>query len=246
MRSKGLNSNVLKIIACICMLIDHITYLWVPKYDPNGWMNVSVKFLVGRSIGRSAFMIFSFLLVEGFFKTKNRAKYIIRMLVVALITEPIFDYMCGRLNSVSFYVLQNILFSFVLALAAMYVLEIIKKKYFIIANLKYNLFSVLVCIVAVTAAHFLRLDYGVVGIALILIFYFMRDMKRSYLVLMVILWTIGCLFLEYQLEWAGLIALIPISMYNGERGSKNLKWFFYVFYPLHMLILGIFRWEILR
>ncbi|MBO4510200.1 MAG: hypothetical protein J5718_02510, partial [Lachnospiraceae bacterium] len=142
--------------------------------------------------------------------------------------------------------LQNILFSFVLALAAMYVLEIIKKKYFIIANLKYNLFSVLVCIAAVTAAHFLRLDYGVVGIALILIFYFMRDMKRSYLVLMVILWTIGCLFLEYQLEWAGLIALIPISMYNGERGSKNLKWFFYVFYPLHMLILGIFRWEILR
>jgi hypothetical protein len=126
----------------------------------------------------------------------------------------------------------------------MYFLEKVKKKYFLISGIKYNIFSVLICFATFAAEYVLRIDYGVVGIALILIFYFFRDMKRKYLVIVMILWTMGCMYMEYMLEWAGLLALIPIFMYNGERGKLKMKWFFYAFYPLHLLILGIFRWVV--
>ena len=244
MKFKGLSSNVLKIIACFCMVIDHITYLFIPQYDPNGWMDVSIPYLIGRCIGRSSFVIFSYLVVEGFFKTKNLRKHILVMAGAALITEPAFDFMYGRLNGNSFYILQNILFSFTIATIAMYFLEKVKKKYFLISAVKYNIFSVLICIAAFAVEYVIRIDYGVVGIALLLIFYFFRDMKRKYLVFVLILWTMGCMYMEYMLEWAGLLALIPIFMYNGERGKLKMKWFFYAFYPLHLLLLGILRWVV--
>ena len=235
-KTKGLNSFHLKIIACISMLIDHITYVFIPEEDADGWMGVSVPYLVGRCLGRTAFIILAFLLVEGYYYSKNRKRYILRLLTAGAVTEPIFDYMCGIFSFPACLKYQNVLFLFALGLLLLSLLETVRECYFVKSKFKYNVLSVLLCILGFLAAHFLQLDYGEVGIGLILIFYFLRGAGKGYMALMVFIWSLIALGMSHMLEWAGLLALIPIFMYNGEKG-RDAKWLFYVFYPAHMLVL---------
>ena len=241
---RGISFCNLKRIACISMIIDHATYVFIPENDVNGWMGVSVPYLIGRCLGRTAFILFAFLLVEGFFHTSSLKKYILRMAIAAVISEPAFDLMCGRLNLKSFLVLQNILFTFTLSLIFMGLLEMVKERFGysqeLSSKIKYNVLAALICVGGFVSAYFFRIDYGVVGIGLVFVFYFLRGSRKLYLVLAVFVWSLVCIALKYELEWAGLIALIPICMYHGEKG-KGSKWFFYIFYPAHMLILGLIR-----
>lgn len=233
---KGFNAFQLKLIACFSMLIDHITYVFIPEESNAGWMGVSIPYLVGRCIGRSAFIILAFLLVEGFFYSHNRKKYMLRLGIAAFIAEPVFDHMCGLWSFPTCFEHQNVLFLFCLGLVLLSLLQTVRECYFTKSKLKYNAFSVFFCVLGFIAAHFLRLDYGLVGIGLILIFYYMRGAGKGYMTIMVIIWSLICLGLSHMLEWAGLIALIPIFMYNGEKG-KDARWIFYAFYPIHMLVL---------
>ena len=238
----GLSSGALKIIACVCMLIDHITLCFIPEPDRLKVIldTEEIVWYVGRGIGRSALIIFCFLLVEGFFLTGDYKKYLIRMLVTAVVSEAAFDLMFKRLNAESFLTNQNVLFSFALGLMLMYVLEFLKDAYFYKSVVKYSILAALTCSFGFAAAALLRLDYGMPGIGLILVFYYFR-FRGWRLVLAVVIWSIVCLFMNHQLEWAGLIALIPImKFYNGTEG-KLPKWFFYIFYPAHMLVLGLMR-----
>ena len=235
--NRGVSAGTLKILACISMVVDHITYCFIPQYVLGA---ENVWYYLGRGIGRSAFVIFSFLLVEGFFNTRNLKKYCLRLLFLALLSEVPFDFMCKRLDENNFLNLQNILFTFLIALISMYVLEFLKKAYLGKSVVKYSIFGALICSMAFLAVHFLRIDYGVVGLGLVYIFYFFRN-TGGVLCAAVVVWSIACLFLEHQLEWAGLIALIPIvKLYNGERGMDS-KWLFYTLYPLHMLLLGFLQ-----
>lgn len=237
-----MTANKLKLIACFSMLTDHLTYCFVARYN---WVSLTdssenVWWYLGRGIGRSAFVIFSFLLVEGFFNTKNLKKYILRLLVTAIIAEAAFDLMCGYFREDNIFAAQNSVFLFVLALILMYVLLYIEKLYSEKKPAWRYLLSAVACALFSLAAYFLNIDYGYIGMSLILIFFFFR--KQGWrLVVAVIIWSIACLFLEFQLEWAGVLALIPIMQYNGEKG-KGWKWTFYIFYPLHMLILGIIQY----
>lgn len=235
-RGKGLSAFQLKIIACISMLIDHITYVFIPEESEPSWMGVSIPYLVGRCIGRTAFIILAFLLVEGFFYSKNRKKYLLRLGIAAFIAEPVFDYMCEIWSFPACLGHQNVLFLFALGLILLSLLETVRECYYIKSRLKYNAFSVFFCVLGFLIAHFLNFDYGEVGIGLILIFYFMRGARKGYVALMVFVWSLISLGLSHMLEWAGLIALIPIFMYKGEKG-KDARWAFYAFYPLHMLVL---------
>lgn len=222
------------------MLIDHITYVFIPEQSENGWMGVSIPYLVGRCIGRMAFIIMAFLLVEGFAYTKDRKKYILRLLILAIISEPVFDHMYNALSFPACFAHQNVIFTFVLGLLLMTMLETAKECYFYTSKIKYNALSVLFCVIGFLVAHFTGVDYGEVGIGLILVFYFLRGQGKFYIGLMVFIWSLICLGLNHMLEWAGLIALIPIFMYKGEKG-KDMRWVFYAFFPLHMLVLTIIR-----
>ena len=235
-----MNTTKIKIIACISMLIDHATYLFVPAESADSAFGDNPWYLLGRALGRPAFILFAFLLVEAFFNTEDRKKYIIRLLGLAVVAEPVFDFMCGNLNINHFLDHQNVVFQFLIGIGTLCMLEAVRLKYFLSNRIYYNIFSVAVCITGFAASYYLKVDYGVVGLALILIFYFLRGMKKSALVAMVIVWSLGCIYMEHMLEWAGLPALILICKYNGERG-KNLKWFFYIFYPGHMLILVLIK-----
>lgn len=240
--SRGLSSCILKVIACISMLIDHATYAFIPETDPNGWMGVSVPYLIGRCLGRSAFVIFSFLLVEGFHKTGDRRKYALRILICAIISEPVFDNLCGTLNASEFLVHQNVLFSFVLGILCMILLEMVRERFGYsfdtYSRVKYNLSAAFICLAGFLSAYYLRLDHGGIGLGLVFLFYFLKGTEKWKLVLAIFAWSIACFFFDQYLEWAGILAAIPICLYSGERGRIS-KWFFYIFYPTHMLVLWI-------
>jgi len=238
-----MNAYRLKLLGVLSMLIDHLTYCFISQTDASGGENL--LYYLGRGIGRSAFFIFAFILVEGYCYTRNLKKYAARLLIMALISEAPFDLMCNRFNAATFMDGQNILFLFALGLGLIHVLDILKRTYLKSSPVKYNILAGLVCAFGMLVAYFTRVDYGMAGLALILIFYFFRNGGRR-LVIAVAIWSVAVIFMEYMLEWAGLIALIPIvGFYNGERGKKS-GYLFYVFYPAHMLVLGLIRFFMCR
>lgn len=235
-----MSTFALKLIACVTMFIDHFTYVFVPQtkhlimIDGFGW--VSLPYLIGRLIGRIAFPIYCFLLVEGFFRTGSRRKYMARMAVFALISEFPFDLafqVTGRTISLARLIeYQNVMITLLLGLILMYVYEWLKMKY-LAQPLIFNTLGVIAIVCAGAAAQLLRTDYGMAGIVFIMVFYLFRGKK-----LLLFIATAAAMFLFTNVaELFGLLAFVPIFFYNGKRGPK-VKYAFYAFYPVHLLLLG--------
>ncbi len=229
MKYLKLNSFDLKIIAMITMLIDHMGLIFFPQYG------------IFRYIGRLAFPIFCFLLVEGFHHTSNVKKYLGRLLLFAVISEYPFDLMVCAPGQ--FMEAQNIFFTLFLGLSAISIMHYFDEKYPMDYFLK-TLVNVLVAITFSSIAVFLKTDYDVLGVFYIVIFYLYRG-KHLFIFLCIEIISIYFYSGIYE-HWymnkqafAGL-AVILTALYNGERGPK-VKYLFYVFYPLHILaLLGIY------
>ena len=160
-----------------------------------------------RAVGRLAFPIFAFLLVEGYRHTSDIRKYFIRLFLFALISEVPFDL--ASTGQVFDLQKQNIFFTLAAGLVVLYLGKVAKW------NQMGAVIGIVVIMVVSEALHF---DYGMAGILLIVLIYFLfYGIRQLYAVL----------------------AILPISLYNGEYGRKNkvLKYTFYVFYPAHLLIL---------
>lgn len=201
------NSFQLKCIAIITMLIDHIGVILFPK-------------MIGfRMIGRFSFPIFCFLLVEGFYHTRDVKKYMIRLGAFALISEIPYDL--AFRSVVLEFERQNVFFTLLAGVFLMYLLQ------------RTNQIYIKVCYALLTmwAAVFAGMSYDYRGILLILIYYVCRD-NITAKVFFGALWN----FLRTGVQQFGTLASIPIALYNGEKG-KSMKYMFYVFYPLHLLIL---------
>jgi hypothetical protein len=219
---KRMNSFHLKLIAIITMLIDHIGAIMLP-HD-------TMLYLILRCIGRLAFPIFVFLLIEGFQHTRNVQKYLIRLGAFALISEVPFDF--AFYGTVLEFSHQNIFFTLFLGLMCIYLMREIEKKYklnFIILNIIYALLTLIFGV----AAFYLKTDYGYKGLLLIVAFYIFRNSK---LLLTCSLFFISGYLLKYINVYA-TIAMIPIAFYNGQKG-KSIKYIFYIFYPAHLLVLA--------
>lgn len=179
-----------------------------------------------RTVGRIAFPIFCFLLVEGFLHTKDWKKYAARLLAFALISEVPFDMaVFGAWFNPEY---QNVFFTLFVGLL---VLEGYRR--FESSQIK----QILVMLAGCVAAFLLRCDYNVFGIVLIVILYLFRN-NRKYRTLagglMAALESSSCFC-------AAALAFIPIHLYNGTRGKLRLKYLFYWFYPVHLLILYAIR-----
>lgn len=201
----GIDASVLKIIAAVTMLTDHIGAVLFPDV------------ILLRIIGRIAFPIFAFLVAEGFVHTGNLKKYAIRMAVFAAVSELPFDF---AFYGGIFLQHQNVLITFLFALAAMY------------ADRRYGRYM---GVVAAVAAAFLAqvtfCDYGAFGVLMVMLFYWFREygvLKLSLPALLIIL--------NLGIEQFAVAAMLPIMFYNGRKG-KISKWFFYVFYPGHIIVL---------
>ncbi|MDF2906962.1 MAG: putative rane protein [Herbinix sp.] len=216
-----MNSYYLKLIAIITMLIDHAGAVLVPS---NTILN-----LIMRCIGRLSFPIFVFLLVEGFYHTKDVKKYLMRMGVFALVSEIPFDL--AFYGKVLEFNHQNIFFTLFLGLLCMYLMSEVEKRFNTIILM--NLLNALITLVIGATAFVLKTDYDYRGIILIVAFYLFR---KSKLLMGISLLLISGYLLGYINIFA-TFAIIPIAFYNGQKG-KSIKYAFYIFYPAHLLILA--------
>ncbi len=237
-----INGAALKWIAVITMLIDHFAIaVFISMRIPHGKMDI---YNTLRSIGRIAFPIFIFLLCEGFRHTKNIKKYLLRLLIFALVSEIPFDLaVYGKIWS---YRTQNVFFTLFLGLAAITLCRKIKHYLETSPDITYEyadmfyriIFTIIVALTAIFA-ELLKTDYGPVGILAII--------SASLFPLYPKISMIPCctaLLLSGKLEKWAFLALIPIFFYNGKRG-RQFKYFFYAVYPLHLLIFFLIRYYLL-
>ncbi len=249
-KAGGISGSTLKIIALVTMLIDHTgaVVLWrVILTLSNGgtvfdgrWQPEIGTLLdiynAMRLIGRIAFPIYCFLLVEGFQRTRNRWKYALRLFLFALASEIPFDLaLSGSAVDFSY---QNVFFTLLLGLLAMIFSDAAIKWCLRIQNPVWSRAAGWLLSGAVTAAmalvaYVLHTDYQAIGVACIMVLYWFRGNKWGQAMAGAI---------SFLWESTAPLAFITILCYNGKRGVK-LKYVFYLFYPLHLLVLyGICVW----
>lgn len=223
-----LSNSGLKLLAVTAMLLDHTAHCFLQN-DPTVLLSLFGKsitlYKALRIVGRLAFPLFAFLLVEGFVHTRDRKKYGLRLLIFALISEIPWNLM---LNGTLFYEKQNVLFTLLLGYAGLCVTDALQNGGDRTRNLAL-LFALFLC------SFFLRSDYGYLGFGFILLLYLLRDFP-------VIRALIGACILPGR--WTAGLAFVPIAFYNGRRGfirSRALGLLFYAIYPLHMLILYLIK-----
>ena len=240
----GLNGNQLKLIAVISMLCDHaairlLAYGLIPALYAAGedalaerWNQV---FWILRSVGRMAFPIYVFLLTEGFCHTRNRSRYALRLGVFALISEIPFDLLVyGKIWDTHS---QNVFFTLFLSVLMLTVVDWISRNTDA-ALAQYRQMAVIVG--AALLAWLLRTDYDAAGIMLAAVLFWFRLTPDTACLSGFVLMAAA----EFRPVYIpGLaVAFFLIRCYNGTRGTWNGKWFFYLVYPVHLLMLyGISR-----
>ena len=234
-RLRGFTGNQLKLIACFCMLCDHIGYVLIENgvlYGQNvQYWEMALATGAGqrwyllarvlRTIGRLAFPIFAYLLVEGFLHTHDLRKYMRNIGLCALISEVPFDLACFHTVYYPYY--QNVCVTLFLGLLSMYLM----KK----AN-RLPLLQLLLAGAVSALAWFVRCDYGAVGVGLISVLWLLRKDTSAQLVIGAAIAAIE----SFGYYCSAALAFLPIRFYNGKRGTAPLKYFFYLFYPLHLLL----------
>jgi hypothetical protein len=197
------------------MLIDHMGAYIFPD---QVWM---------RYVGRLAFPIYCFLLVQGFLHTKDVKKYLGRLFLFALISEVPYDLIWS--NELINFKRQNVFFTLFLGLLAVCVLAWLGNIWIRLAAL---------AVIALLTHFVVKPDYGLGGLAMIVCFYLFRG-ERMILELGL---SIGAINIGYYggIQSAAVLALFPIYMYNGKKGP-SAKYFFYAFYPVHLLLLYLIR-----
>ena len=226
----GISSAVLKWIAVISMIIDHFACA-ICNPSVLGCSMEVYHFL--RGIGRIAFPIYCFLLVEGFFHTKSVWKYLRNLVIFALLSEIPFNM--AIFGHVFYLKGQNVYFTLALGLCAMMLL----KKFS--GYRKSRLFAqAIIIMVFLFLGEHLEVDYHWKGIAYIILFYYLKEFKvREGLAAL----TGAVAFAVYE-HWA-VLAFVPIYLYNGKRG-RQIKYLFYAIYPLHLLVFGLLRFWLIQ
>lgn len=226
-----LDSDVLKLIAVVTMLIDHIgaAIIWnlFSVVAAENYVILEQIYHIFRNIGRTAFPIFVFLLVEGFFHTHSREKYFGRLALFAFVSEIPYDMAFHGMFP--YWKDQNVFWTFCIGFLAIWGLEKLYGAYRFVA----------LCFVMIGAASafVLEVDYGVYGFLLILLFYLGEHGNIPRIV------TCVCGYLLFLWEPYCLGGFLLILFYNGKRKQrgKGFQYFFYLFYPLHLMILGFIR-----
>lgn len=224
----GISGSTLKWIAIITMAADHIGASLLEGFVLNAWggsplgdsfagrwNEIFAADMVFRFIGRPAFPIFCFLLVEGFLHTHDVKKYAFRLGVFALVSEIPFDLAFHMKPFHWGY--QNVFFTLLAGLLSIWFIRAHKD------TVSARIGGILG---GAALTELLHTDYGAFGVVLVVLLYLLRDRKT-----MQCIW--GALICIWELT--APLAFLLIYFYNGERG-KQPRWFFYWFYPAHLLL----------
>lgn len=235
---RGLTGNLLKWIAIVCMLIDHLAWTFIPFDSPLGM----AMHLIGRVTGPTM----CFFIAEGYFRTRNVRKYALRLLVFAVLSWPCFSlFESGKLFTPELGMIWTLFWS-LLALCACDRLQ----------NPVLKILSVFAC-----CAFSILGDWPIFGVLYVLALGLNHPLRGGSFrkqvlwfsvvtVLMAMLEPVAALIaFPGQLTDALLVALLNLGVllalpllwrYNGQRGGKPwMKWAFYIFYPLHLLVLAV-------
>jgi hypothetical protein len=224
-----LSSNILKIVACISMLLDHIGFIFFPQY------------VIFRILGRIAFPIFAFMIAEGCFYTKNKLKRLLVMSSFALIMQ-IGLYMFTGMTDF------NIFIHFSLSIIVIYLIDYIEEK---IKN-KQLIFAIITTLVTILLLlylywfsenyNYLYSNYGIFAIIMPVVLYVIKKYLPN--INHIVCVPVICIFMylmllkiKFPYQLYGMMSCLFIILYNGKKGKLNLKYLFYIFYPLHFIIL---------
>lgn len=218
----GLSGNQLKIIGIIAMTCDHVGLQLLPQFP------------ILRIIGRIAFPIFAFLIAEGCRYTRDKKRYLLTMAEFAAICQLVYFFATGSLY-------LSVLVSFTIAIGLIYLVDRCScaccNDYRLWAAIAAFQATVLLCwyLPRIAPGTDLGLDYGFCGILLPCQVYFYQT-KRNQLVF----FGFGLLLLSLYYggtQWFCLLSLPVLALYNGQRGKKNLKYLFYLYYPAHLVVI---------
>lgn len=260
MRPKGISQETLKLIACVTMLIDHIgatlvSILFV-RYPVGGpafvWLEALYRST--RIIGRIAFPIYCFLLVEGAYRTRDPKNYALRLFVGMLLSEIPFDLAFSLTWMEYDWKLTTPLLGFHPEFNS--VMMTLLLGFGMLQCMKHckGFWRAVVILAFYVLAEELYTDYGGMGILLIAVFALTRGTAHEKP-----LCILGCaaLFCSGSKDWQvfgiwidteifALLSLIPIFCYDGRKltHSKAVQWGFYLFYPAHILVLALLQFLI--
>ncbi|MCD8363915.1 MAG: conjugal transfer protein TraX [Lachnospiraceae bacterium] len=225
----GISGSELKWIAVITMVIDHFgacilenSVLNVHGNSPlagvfsEQWDAIYSFDRILRCVGRVAFPLFCFLLVEGFFHTRDVKRYALRLGLFALISEIPFDLAVRGVPFAWSY--QNVYFTLLIGLLTIWFMEEKKKQWWL---------RMAGFFIGCGAAYLLHTDYDVFGVALIALLYLLREQR--------LVQSVGGALVCLGEEWPAIFAFVLTYFYDGRRGRQS-KWFFYWFYPAHLLL----------
>ncbi|MBR5534345.1 MAG: hypothetical protein IKU62_05805 [Ruminiclostridium sp.] len=210
---QGLSGNALKLIAILSMTLDHIGRYLFPQFH----------FL--RVLGRLALPIFAYMIAEGCRYTRNPKKYLLTILAVAILCQSAFFLATGSLY-------QCILVTFTLSIL---LIQSLDRSPLGVALVWLGVIFFCVGLPMLPHTDF-AVDYGFWGVLLPVIIYLGRDPRERLLL------TAGGLVLlalsfSGLTQWFSLLALPLLALYNGRRGKWRMKYFFYVYYPLHLTVI---------
>lgn len=221
---KGFSGNQLKLLALICMTIDHIGLFLLPRYT------------ILRIIGRLAFPVFAWMIAEGCRYTRSMGKYLISIAAVGVLYQLEYFLLTGSMK-------MNILITFSLSVGLCWVLKVTREKS--------NRWLGVLRLAALAAVFLLTdivplllkktdyaIDYGFIGVLLPVAIYLAQGKKQQLLAAGAMLGLLA-IWSGWTVQWASLLAMPLLAMYSGQRGKGRLKWLFYVYYPAHLTVLWL-------
>lgn len=221
-----LNGNHLKLIAAVTMLLDHAGILLFPQ----------VRLL--RILGRLAYPIFAFMIAEGCRYTKNRLRYFLMVFGLGIACQLVYYFASGDTY-------LNILLTFSCSILLIYALQEAHK---VQTPAKQALWSALFAaefLAAYGINQVLTIDYGFWGMMTPVLAAFALGKGKTGRFLPVLMMLAGLILLAADLKGIqhyGLLAIPLLLLYNGQRGKINMKYFFYIFYPVHLAVLQGIAW----
>ncbi len=220
-RKFGFTNNQLKIIAMAAMLIDHVGVEIFPEHQ------------IFKILGRLAFPIFAYMIAEGCFHTKNRRKYLLMVAGLGVGCQVVYAIVAHSLY-------QNILLTFTLSIIMIFSIDnyLNKKNKASLIALLTTAFSV-VFVSLIAPIHFkeqgFKIDYGFLGVMLPIAVYY-APTKKLKIIFTAIILILRIIFVG-EIQIFALATIPLLLLYNGKRGTRNLKYVFYIFYPAHLVLI---------
>lgn len=227
MGGKQLTGNSLKLIAAIAMLIDHAGVYLFPQH------------LFLRIIGRLAFPIFAFMIAQGCHYTKNRLRYFLSVFLLGMGWHGV-QWLLWRDNDL------NILLTFSCSIPLIFLLQEWKRRKRVLLGLTFAASLLFVYLLD----RYISFDYGFLGVTVPILVALVfpargKSIEKKQNLLQIAILSAGLLVLSVHsapIQFYCLLALPLLLLYSGERGKNRYKYAFYLFYPLHLLLLRTFAW----